>query len=489
MKKQTRFLGLLLVILLLVSLVPLSAKADNADLYAYFQPHAKVAEAVAAKLGINAGDPVPNNIDALLAGITEIDLSGCEIVDLRNIGSRLSGLTSLNLSSNSIHGVLDYGDGNFVPALAPLANLTQLQTLNLSENRSLTSWADQGMEGSRVPASTLAPLSSLTNLTSLNLFNTQISQGGLDDLPNSLTTLDISLNAVGDNGILALSHLTNLTDFRASDVQCGSDAMDVIASWPNLVRLNVAGNPISSPGVQKIAETAPNSLISLDIRGTSSTDQSAAYLKTSGLKFEELCVTNNDFSVTGLKDIQASMAEGFVPLADPVRQEGVSATATKNILLGETYSLDLSDIFYSILPNPDDTDAKPAYCVSLNGATPIMFTDPVYSYKPTQTGTYVLVFTAGLDDIESWQSSDSSDAYTVTLNVTEEDVSPSPSPSPSETPSPSPSGSESPSATDNGTGTPATGDNANMMLYIAIIAAIVLLGAVSIIAVKKKENR
>lgn len=483
MKKQTRFLGLLLVILLLVSLIPLSAKADNADLYAYFQPHAKVAEAVAAKLGIDAGDPVPDNINALLAGITEIDLSGCEIVDLRNIGLRLSGLTSLNLSNNNIHGVLDYGDGNFVPALAPLSNLTNLQTLNLSDNSNLTSWADQGMEGSRVAASTLAPLSSLINLTSLDLSDTLISEGGLDDLPDSLTTLDISNNAVGDNGVLALSHLTNLTDFRASDVQCGSDAMDVIANWPSLAHLNISGNPISSPGVQKIAETAPASLVSLDISNTSSTDKSAAFLKASGLEFTYLSAENNDFTSAGLKDLEASMADGFYPFADPAREEGISETVSKNMLLGDTYSVDLSDIFYFILPN--NSNESPIYNVSINGATPVQFTDPAYSYKPEQTGTFVLVFTAGLNN----ETPPSSSTYTVTLNVTEEDASPSPSPSPSETPSPSPSGSESPSATDNGTGTPATGDNANMMLYIAIIAAVVLLGAVSIIAVKKKENR
>lgn len=88
----------------------------------------------------------------------------------------------------------------------------------------------------------------------------------------------------------------------------------------------------------------------------------------------------------------------------PVRKSGAGAVQSGNITAYATYSLDLSTIF------EDENNDTLSYKVKVNGEAE-MAADESYKFIPIAVGTYTLVFKAN-DGI-----SDSTDIYTVTLNV------------------------------------------------------------------------
>ena len=88
----------------------------------------------------------------------------------------------------------------------------------------------------------------------------------------------------------------------------------------------------------------------------------------------------------------------------PVRKNGVGAVHSGNISINNTYTLDLSTIF------EDENKDTLSYKVKVNEDAEEA-ADESYSFIPTIVGSYTLVFKAN-DGI-----SDSTDSYTVTLNV------------------------------------------------------------------------
>jgi len=90
----------------------------------------------------------------------------------------------------------------------------------------------------------------------------------------------------------------------------------------------------------------------------------------------------------------------------PTLAEGISASASENVVLGNAYELDLSGVF------ADEDGDSLTYKVSVNGAAEEA-AGASYSFTPETAGTYTLVFKA--NDGEA----DSTDTYTVTLTVEE----------------------------------------------------------------------
>ncbi|MTK06402.1 MAG: hypothetical protein F8N38_04825 [Hungatella sp.] len=88
----------------------------------------------------------------------------------------------------------------------------------------------------------------------------------------------------------------------------------------------------------------------------------------------------------------------------PVRKSGVGAVYSGNISINNTYTLDLSTIF------EDENKDTLSYKVKVNEDAEEA-ADESYSFIPTIVGSYTLIFKAN-DGI-----SDSTDSYTVTLNV------------------------------------------------------------------------
>ncbi len=109
--------------------------------------------------------------------------------------------------------------------------------------------------------------------------------------------------------------------------------------------------------------------------------------------------------LAGNANVAASQFNITYENTPPDRKADVDANATAQVVLGEAYTLDLTDIF-------EDTNGESlTYQVSIDGGgydTALAS----YSYAPTMVGDTVLVFKAndGTDD--------SADTYTVTLTVT-----------------------------------------------------------------------
>ena len=132
-----------------------------------------------------AGTTECDEADRELSSVTELDLTGNAIGDIKPLAS-LTNLTVLDLTGNAI------GD------IKPLASLTNLTELDLIDN----------------VIGDIKPLASLTNLTELDLSGNVI--GDIKPLASltNLTELDLSGNEIGD--IKPLASLTNLTELSLS---------------------------------------------------------------------------------------------------------------------------------------------------------------------------------------------------------------------------------------------------------------------------------
>lgn len=92
----------------------------------------------------------------------------------------------------------------------------------------------------------------------------------------------------------------------------------------------------------------------------------------------------------------------------PTRIDGVPATALASVTYGDTYMLDLSDIF------TDADEDTLNYKVSLNGTGAVDIPSAIYSYTPTKAGTTTHKFLA-YDDYDGY--TDDNNRYLVTLTT------------------------------------------------------------------------
>ena len=149
-----------------------------------------------------------------------LSLADDDIITNDMLNSKLNSKKELNLSEKGLSNISDIG---------ALANLTNLQTLNLSGNS----------------ISDIGALANLTNLTELKLsgnkFISDIS--ALGNLTN-LQTLNLSYNNISD--ISALANLTNLQTLKTLNLS-GNGISDISAleSLKNLQTLTLINNNIS----------------------------------------------------------------------------------------------------------------------------------------------------------------------------------------------------------------------------------------------------
>ena len=172
----------------------------------------------AIREAINLADDKPITIE-ILNNEKKLDLSEKGLSNISDISAlaNLTNLQTLNLSGNSISDI------------GALANLTNLTELNLSGNKII---------------SDISALGNLTNLQTLNLSNNNISDiGALASLTN-LQTLYLSNNNISD--ISALGGLTNLTELDWSYNK--NISIGALANLPNLQTLDLSGNGIISIG-------------------------------------------------------------------------------------------------------------------------------------------------------------------------------------------------------------------------------------------------
>lgn len=161
----------------------------------------------------NAGISAAQNWDFLLKfpSLKRLNLAGNNIGQIDQIKS-LTGLVDLDLSNNNLTQL-------------PLLASRNISRLNLSGNKALSS------------ANIGSVLSGLPSVTSLSLYGIAIGAinniGNLNDpvsgKPYDLTELDL-----GNTGVLAVGNLKNV---------------NFLTNFPNLSRLNLAGNTLSDIGV------------------------------------------------------------------------------------------------------------------------------------------------------------------------------------------------------------------------------------------------
>ena len=170
---------------------------------------------------------------ANLTNLTYLNISQTTIGDMSSLAA-LANLETLYLSYNPI------GD------ISPLSGLVNLTTLTL--------WDSQVID--------IGPLAGLTNLSELNLGNNQI--GDISPLANltNLTSLSFVYNPVGDVGPLA--NLTNLTWLSLSMIYL--DDVSPLANLTNLERLDLDWifDPITDKTRKHMAElwaALPNTTI------------------------------------------------------------------------------------------------------------------------------------------------------------------------------------------------------------------------------------
>ena len=194
----------------------------------------------AIREAINLADDKPITIE-ILNNEKKLDLSEKGLSNISDISAlaNLTNLQTLNLSGNSISDIgalanltnlteLNLSGNKIISDISALRNLTNLQTLNLSSNN----------------ISDISALGNLTNLQTLNWsYNKIIYISTLRNLTN-LQTLNLSGNNISD--ISALRSLTNLQTLKTLHLS-GNKISDIsaLANLTNLQTLDLSGNGIS----------------------------------------------------------------------------------------------------------------------------------------------------------------------------------------------------------------------------------------------------
>lgn len=201
-------------------------------------------------------------------GISDISaLSSCSLLETLNLSqnnisnikplAKLTAITDLNLSLNSIddlspleemtkmeHLDISY---NYVLKIDVVANMTSLRQLNAASN---------GNDDERI--SDITPLANLKELNTLDLSSNSI----FDISPLSELTNLSMLHLAGNN----ISSLTSLRDMTALDTLDLSDNVNITDIEPlmeltNLSTLDLTGTDVSKEDIAKLKEALPNCTI------------------------------------------------------------------------------------------------------------------------------------------------------------------------------------------------------------------------------------
>ena len=205
-KQFLRFTFFLLMFLTL----PLTATAQVVDI-----PDSNLRAVVETALGKAPGDTITADE---MATLTHLEAQNAHISDLTGL-EHATSLTDLFLGDTYMEGE-GWINSNSIKDLSPLAGLTNLTWLNLSQNNitdlsplaELTNltWLDIG--GNNL--SNISPVSGLINLTALRLWRNNIEDiSPVIDLTH-LTELNLNHNNISN--ISAVAGLTNLTELNLS---------------------------------------------------------------------------------------------------------------------------------------------------------------------------------------------------------------------------------------------------------------------------------
>ena len=184
-------------------------------------PDPNLRAAIAAGLG-KASDAVITTDD--MARLTELFARNVNISNLAGLEAA-TNLTLLFLGAEYVEAEGRSINSNSVSDLSPLAGLTNLTRLYLSDNS----------------ISDISPVAGLTNLTSLELGNNSISDISPVAGLTNLTSLGLENNSISD--ISPVAGLTNLTRLYLSDNSISD--ISPVAGLTNLTSLELGNNSIS----------------------------------------------------------------------------------------------------------------------------------------------------------------------------------------------------------------------------------------------------
>jgi serine/threonine protein kinase len=189
------------------------------------------------------------------------------------------------------------------PALA--AARAKLKTM-IDQNPGMTILQ---LGGTEIGDDDLRLLSKVPHLTTLDLQLTKVTDNGLKHLENlPLTTLILDYLDITDEGVRHLSRIKTLANLTLNDTKISDKSLPYLASLPNLywlyleqtgisnehigdlatlkrlAVLDISGTPISDPGIEKISHIA--NLRILTLRGTPVTRIGLKYLTHCPLLFQ-----------------------------------------------------------------------------------------------------------------------------------------------------------------------------------------------------------
>lgn len=168
--------------------------------------------------------------------------------------------------------------------------------------------------------------------------------------------------------------------------------------------INIPMYNIRNLGVMAAAED-PDSVITIECNDNSATvNQTATY--PTWLYSALLGGKNNILKITVTNGTQKKVYQVKIPMRSQTNTAPMTFSSGDSALiaLGDSYSLDLSMVFY----DPDEIDTI-TYSVSLDGAAAVA-ANKNYVFTPTEKGTHTLEFTAN-------DSQATSNTYTVLLTV------------------------------------------------------------------------
>ena len=299
-------------------------------------PDSNLRTVIEAELGKAAGAPITVNEMAIL---TELEAPNTNIRDLTGL-EFATNLRELNLGQENVSGT--EVNSNAVSDLSPLARLTKLITLNLSDNSisdlsPLTGLTQltTSLDLNDNLISDLSPLAGLVNLTHLELGNNLISDlSPLADL-TKLSRLWLYRNSISD-----LSPLADLITLRTLHLQVNSVSdLSHLARLTRLTELDLYCNPVSdiSPlaGLTNLRGLILNDNSISDISPLAGLTNLTSWLYLSGNSISNLSPLAGLINLENL-DLRSNLIADLSPLA--------GLTNLKNLDLRSNLIADLSPL-------------------------------------------------------------------------------------------------------------------------------------------------
>src|SRR4051794_7150026 len=252
----------------------------------------------------------------------ELDLGGLQLTALD--GELLSGLCQLGWLRRLFLGpdaearlqsnFSEYST-NALRALpnAPFDALTQLEQLDLANNRLLglpttiansTRLTSLDLTSNRIGSDGVQSLKGLVNLTSLDLSYNDINDEGAQALRGlvNLTSLNLRFNIIGAAGVRALKGLVNLTNLDLAFNGIGAEGARALKGLVNLTSLNLDHNEIGAKGIQAIRGLV--NLSRLELYDNSIGDN-GVHVLTGLVSLTSLGLTRNGIGAEGMQALKS----------------------------------------------------------------------------------------------------------------------------------------------------------------------------------------